>query len=86
MPQPVPVDQVRPEVDRSYMVFCPDCAGWHVAEWWTAAGPARWVSVLDTRVDMPTVSHVMDVPPDPMDAEGYAKWMVLQGGTAEGTV
>jgi hypothetical protein len=80
-----PIHAVVPEPDRSYLVFCPEHGGWHVAEWWTGDGPGRWVLVVDTGTTMPPISHVMSVPPDPMDDLAMLRWTVLRRATPAGT-
>ena len=75
MSAPVPAYAFEAETDRSYLVFCPEHGGWHVGEWWTIDGPGRWVLAYDASVEL-TVSHVMDVPPDAIDASGVIQWAV----------
>ena len=61
-----------------------DHGGWHVGEWWTIDGPGRWVLAWDALVEI-LVSHVMDVPPDPMDTSGAIRWTLLQHAEPAGT-
>jgi hypothetical protein len=86
MSTPVPAAIFKPETDTSYLVFCPEHGGWHVAEWWTVEDPAgRWVCALDASVDMPLVSHVMPCPADPMDTSGVIQWAVMRQVGVAGT-
>jgi hypothetical protein len=73
MSPPVPAFGFKPEIDRSYLVFCPEHGGWHVGEWWTIDGPGRWMLAYDASVEL-IVSHVIELPPDPMDTSGVIQW------------
>lgn len=72
--KPVPAISVKPEVDRSYLCYCPDHGGWHVGEWWTIDGPGRWVLAMDAATEL-HVSHVLDVPADAMDVSETLRWI-----------
>jgi hypothetical protein len=79
MSTPIPAAIFMPETDRSYLVFCPEHGGWHVAEWWTVEDPAgRWVCALEASIDMPLVSQVMPCPAEPIDTSGVIQWAVMR--------
>jgi hypothetical protein len=84
MNAPIPAFAFDPETDRSYLVFCPEHGGWHVGEWWTIDGPGRWVLSFDASVDLPPVSHVMDVPADAMATSGLIQWATMRSVTPAG--
>lgn len=50
MAAPVPACAFAPELDRSYLAFCPEHGGWYVGEWRTIDGPGRWVLAWDVSV------------------------------------
>ena len=82
-PTPIPAHLARPQTDRTYLVFLPDHGGWHAAEWWTVECPeGRWVLAWDVSVELPAPSHVMDAPPDALDASGTMQWIRTERETA----
>ncbi|WP_375458915.1 hypothetical protein [uncultured Enterovirga sp.] len=83
MTEPIPAYGFKPETDRSYLVFCPEHGGWHVGEWWTVDGPGRWVLACDAGVDL-TVSHVLELPADPITVSVTIAWSLARQVTAAG--
>ena len=77
MSQPIPAHEFTAEPDTSYLAFCPEHGGWHVAEWWVADGRGRWVLAYDVSVEL-FVSHIMPVPEDAMDEISHVRWAVLR--------
>lgn len=75
--EPVPVESFQPDPERSYLVFCPDHGAWRVGIWWTVDGSRRWVLAMDVMIDI-AVSHVMELPADPMDASVAAEWLKMR--------
>jgi hypothetical protein len=83
MPRPIPAHEFSPEPDTSYLLYCPEHGGWHVGEWWTEDGPARWVLAFDASRDLHP-SHVLPAPEDAMSITDVIRWAWIRQAAPAG--